>query len=114
METTPYREAELERMTRGELLIAAAELGLRARGLSEAELILWIERRQSELSARAATPLEVRLLRLEDSVAAVEIHLARIGRIAAELFAYVIQRRRGVVSEAARQDAAYYLQELSR
>lgn len=103
-----FAEAQLLRMSRDELLVAAARLGYAGLGLTEVDLLSEIQRRQSELVARAQRlPIEARLMVLEDAHANTERHVSRIARIAGE----VVQIHRGertYFSQRVIEDALFY------
>lgn len=67
-----WTEAQLSLLTRSELRVAAQELGLVTTGKPDSVIIFDILVRQGELVGRAAVPLEVRLLVLEENQAKLE------------------------------------------
>ena len=103
-----FSEGQLARMSRDELLFAAARLGYGGYGLTETDLLAEIQRRQSELVARArSSTVEARLLVLEDAHANTERHVARLGRIVGELVE-VVRGERRYFSQTVVEDAHFY------
>lgn len=80
-----FSKAELQALDRPRLLRVAAELGLSGIGKPDSVLIMEILMRQGEIAGRAATPVELRLARLEDLVAELAEDNARCMRALAEL-----------------------------